>query len=117
MISDSLISANVVTANGRFVEVSETLNSDLFWGIRGAGANFGIITQATYKLRRVDGQNLVMNADFVLNSDMSNSYFDLLESYDGSMPENLAIVTMVIYDEKTNAVSSISSPFDSSCPR
>ncbi|CAH0021155.1 unnamed protein product [Clonostachys rhizophaga] len=103
MISDSLISANVVTADGRLVEVSETLNSDLFWGIRGAGANFGIITQAAYNLRRVDGRNLVMNADFVLNSDMSNSYFDLLESYDGSMSENLAIVTMIIYNKKINA--------------
>uniref|UniRef100_A0A8H7TQJ7 FAD-binding PCMH-type domain-containing protein n=1 Tax=Bionectria ochroleuca TaxID=29856 RepID=A0A8H7TQJ7_BIOOC len=103
MISDSLISANVVTADGRLVKVSETLNSDLFWGIRGAGASFGIITQATYKLWRVDRQNLVMNADFVLNSDMSNSYFDLLESYDTSMAENLAIVSMIIYNEKTNA--------------
>uniref|UniRef100_A0A0B7K4I8 FAD-binding PCMH-type domain-containing protein n=1 Tax=Bionectria ochroleuca TaxID=29856 RepID=A0A0B7K4I8_BIOOC len=103
MISDSLTSANVVTADGRLVKVSETLNSDLFWGIRGAGASFGIITQATYKLWRVDRQNLVMNADFVLNSDMSNSYFDLLESYDTSMTENLAIVSMIIYNEKTNA--------------
>ncbi|CAH0054697.1 unnamed protein product, partial [Clonostachys solani] len=103
MISDSLISANVVTADGRLVEVSETLDPDLFWGIRGAGANFGIITQATYKLRKVDGQNLVMNADFVFNLDMSHSYFDLLESYDRSMPESLAIVSMIIYDEKTNA--------------
>ncbi|KAL1605077.1 hypothetical protein SLS60_004620 [Paraconiothyrium brasiliense] len=42
--ADNLLSANVVLANGTTVLSSSTTNSDLFWAIRGAGHNFGIVT-------------------------------------------------------------------------
>ena len=49
LILDALVSARVVTATGEVIEVSDTHNEDLFWTIRGAGANFGIITEATFQ--------------------------------------------------------------------
>src|SRR5207249_12282042 len=39
---DQLLSVDVVTANGDFVKASQSENPDLFWGVRGAGGNFGI---------------------------------------------------------------------------
>ena len=47
---DSLVSCDVVTASGDFVVASETENADLFWGLRGGGGNFGIVTSFEFKL-------------------------------------------------------------------
>lgn len=53
MTIDNLKSADVVTADGRLVHASEDENPDLFWGLRGAGANFGITTSFEYKVHPV----------------------------------------------------------------
>ena len=42
---DQLLSVDVVTADGEFVRASEQENADLFWGVRGGGGNFGIVTE------------------------------------------------------------------------
>jgi hypothetical protein len=46
---DNIISMRVVLANGDIVTVSKTSNPDLFWAMRGAGPNFGIVISATIK--------------------------------------------------------------------
>jgi FAD/FMN-containing dehydrogenase len=50
---DSLVSADVVTADGRFLIANERENEDLFWALRGGGGNFGVVTSAEFALHPV----------------------------------------------------------------
>ena len=56
MTVDNLRSADVVTASGEFVRASEHENADLFWGLRGGGGNFGIVTAFEFGLHPVGPQ-------------------------------------------------------------
>jgi len=47
---DQLLSVDVITADGEFVKASATENADLFWGVRGGGGNFGIVTEFEFRL-------------------------------------------------------------------
>ena len=50
---DQLLSVDLITADGGFVKASASENPDLFWGVRGGGGNFGIVTQFEFRLNPV----------------------------------------------------------------
>lgn len=55
MTIDSLLAADVVTADGQVLRVDEQNHPDLFWAIRGGGGNFGVATRFQFRLRELPG--------------------------------------------------------------
>jgi FAD/FMN-containing dehydrogenase len=72
--SDNVVGMDVVTANAQLVRASSEENEDLFWGLRGGGGNFGVVTGIDYKLYQVGPEIVgglvawpVSEADDILN--------------------------------------------------
>nr|WP_277349066.1 FAD-binding oxidoreductase [Streptomyces sp. HNM0575] len=55
MTIDSLLAAEIVTADGELLSVDEHSHPDLFWAIRGGGGNFGVVTRFKFRLHELDG--------------------------------------------------------------
>lgn len=53
LVSDNLLGADIVTADGRFLHASADENAELFWGLHGGGGNFGVVTSFEYRLHEV----------------------------------------------------------------
>jgi FAD/FMN-containing dehydrogenase len=52
---DNLVSAELITADCELVKASDGENPELFWGVRGGGGNFGVVTSFEYRLHSLDG--------------------------------------------------------------
>jgi FAD/FMN-containing dehydrogenase len=78
---DNLLSADVVTADGTLVRASDQENADLFWGIRGGGGNFGVVTSFEFRAAPVGPTVLAGSTYWPMEqgSDVLRFYRDLIQ--------------------------------------
>ena len=92
---DNLLSVDIVTANGRFLTASATENEDLFWGVRGGGGNFGIITSFEYRLHPVGP--LVLGGFVRHPVSKATEVLKFYEEFSGSAPDELTTLAVLSY--------------------
>jgi FAD/FMN-containing dehydrogenase len=91
MTIDSLLAAEVVTADGEVVTVSEDRHPDLFWAIRGGGGNFGVVTRFQFRLHPV---SLVTGGALALP--LTADVLTGLAQAAWEAPDELTTITMVM---------------------
>lgn len=104
LVLDALSSVQLITASGSLITVSSTENPDLFWAIRGAGANFGIITSANYSIHDATNDGMLVNADFIYPASANRSLFELLASFDEYLPPQLGLSIEMAYNQTSQEV-------------
>ena len=88
--SDNVLSMDVVTADGHVVRASERENSDLFWGLRGGGGNFGVVTSFEYKLHPVGPE--VMAGGIAWSAEHAHDVIEMYRAFTEQAPPELTCV-------------------------
>src|SRR5215469_1408247 len=90
---DNLLSADVVLASGQLVTANSTENTDLFWGLRGGGGNFGIVTSFQYRLHPVDQ---VLGGMVVHPLERAHEILGYLREFTKSAPDELVCMAVLL---------------------
>ena len=88
--SDNVSSVEVVTAEGRLARASEQENADLFWGLRGGGGNFGVVTGFDYRLYPI-GPEVIAGA-IAWRAESANEVLDMCRTVMEKAPPELVCV-------------------------
>jgi FAD/FMN-containing dehydrogenase len=85
---DNLLSADVVTADGRFLVASKKENEDLFWALRGGGGNFGVVTSFEYQLHPIKD---IVAGLFFFPLERAREVLEFYRDYIKEAPEELGM--------------------------
>ena len=96
LVLDNIIDMNVVLADGSMITVSESSHSDLYWGMRGAGHNFGIVTSFNYKIHDQPVATWFV-ATMVFTSDKLEMFFELLNILGANGTQPVELVTYTLF--------------------
>jgi FAD/FMN-containing dehydrogenase len=86
---DNLVGVEIVTADGRLLRADATENADLFWGIRGGGGNFGIVTTFEYRLHPVGP--MLMAGSVLHRYDQAREAMRFYRTFSSKAPDELSL--------------------------
>jgi len=90
---DNLVSVDLVLADGRLVTASSAENTELFWGLRGGGGNFGIATALQYRLHPIDA----VFAGMVIHPlEQASKALKFLREFAQSTPDELTLMSVFL---------------------
>ncbi|RSM02372.1 hypothetical protein CEP52_008030 [Fusarium oligoseptatum] len=97
LLTDQIVAARVVLASGRAVTASKKENTDLFWALRGAGHNFGIVTEVTYKVYDAPAEDNWLVKTFIYLPDQIEAFYKVANKAigDGHGP---VLLFLMVYD-------------------
>nr|CAQ58439.1 putative dehydrogenase [Sordaria macrospora] len=99
LMIDSLLRIKVALWNGTIVEASESSYPDLFWGIRGAGHNFGVVVESTFKTYPDEG-GMHYNADMVFTDDSIDGVLETaMEVIEAGLEPSVFLILGYLFDE------------------
>jgi FAD/FMN-containing dehydrogenase len=85
LMVDNVVSAQVVTADGRKVRAAADENPDLFWALRGGGGNFGVVTSLELRLHEVGPQ--VLSGQIIYPFDKAGEYLRFFRDFMADAPD------------------------------
>jgi FAD/FMN-containing dehydrogenase len=91
---DNLISADVVTADGRVVVASEHENPDLLWGLKGGGGNFGIVTAFEFQLHEVGP--IMLGGMMMFPADRAGEMLRFYRDYIAAAPDEVGGASAIL---------------------
>jgi FAD/FMN-containing dehydrogenase len=87
LTADNLLSADLVTADGSLLTASASENEELFWGLRGGGGNFGVVTSFEYRLHEIGP--IIYGGMLVCAPDRAGEVLRFMRDYMQDAPEDL----------------------------
>ncbi|SPQ20693.1 9abd6c18-e524-4ffb-8b72-b16b846583ac [Thermothielavioides terrestris] len=106
LMHDSMLSARLMLPNTTVVEVSECSHPELFWGLRGAGFNFGFVLNATYRVYDAPAGGTNFNADFEFPMSSVRAFYQALhDQIEIGMPAPLCLSTALQFNHAINATT------------
>lgn len=120
LAADQIISARIVLANGTLVTASAISHPDLYWGIKGAGHNFGVVTSLQYKIYDVPAIDFWTYETFIYTQDKLEALYTAINTLtaNGTQPAgliNFSLFTRVPAIDPVNV--SLAPPFPFCSPK
>jgi FAD/FMN-containing dehydrogenase len=103
---DNLLSVDLVTADGQFLRASYSENADLFWGVRGGGGNFGVVTSFEYQLYPVGPT--VLGGPVIYPLDQAREVLKFYDEYARAAPEEFDADAILLTTPEGDRVLAIS---------